>query len=95
MRLPGNPADSQFEQISTDSQIAQWNRAPTMSSMQLNCDQLNIQRFNGMTYCAHLTPGCTIESECMTPASASLRDRLGDGGAAIMLSRLSLNKMNA
>lgn len=35
VRLPGRPADSQFWQISTDSQTAQWNLAPTMSSPQL------------------------------------------------------------
>ena len=34
-RFPGRPADSQFEQISTESHMAQWKRAPTMSSKQL------------------------------------------------------------
>jgi hypothetical protein len=34
-RFPGRPADSQFEQMSMDSQIAQWKRAPRISSMQL------------------------------------------------------------
>ena len=34
-KLPGSPAASQFEHMSTESQIAQWNRAPTMSIKQL------------------------------------------------------------
>ena len=34
-KLPGRPADSQLEQISTESQMAQWNLAPTISSRQL------------------------------------------------------------
>ena len=34
-KLPGSPADSQLEQMSTESQIAQWNRAPRMSCKQL------------------------------------------------------------
>jgi hypothetical protein len=34
-RLPGRPADSQLKHISMSSQMAQWNRAPTMSCMQL------------------------------------------------------------
>ena len=34
-RLPGRPAASQLEQMSTFSHIAQWKRAPTISCMQL------------------------------------------------------------
>lgn len=43
-RFPGRPADSQLEHISTASQIAQWNRAPTMSSMQLKRRKLRFWR---------------------------------------------------
>ena len=35
VRLPGNPADSQLEHISTETHIAQWNRAPIIARMQL------------------------------------------------------------
>ena len=34
-RFPGKPADSQFEHMSIEEHIAQWNRAPTISCRQL------------------------------------------------------------
>jgi hypothetical protein len=64
-RSPGSPADSQLKQISMFSQIAQWNRAPTISSMQLRAQsatgvqqptlKLNVLRaFNAMAQrCGH------------------------------------------
>jgi sulfatase maturation enzyme AslB (radical SAM superfamily) len=54
-KLPGSPADSQLEQMSIESQIAQWNRAPSMS-----CKQLNFIR-----YCNHVAIGhllCTLDA---------------------------------
>src|SRR6267154_5323385 len=55
-KLPGSPADSQLEQISTESQIAQWNRAPRIS-----CKQLGLV----ISYCDHVTMGhllCALDA---------------------------------
>jgi len=57
-KLPGSPADSQLEQMSTESQIAQWNRAPTISCKQLELIISTVAMITDATYCAHLTPGC-------------------------------------
>lgn len=54
-KLPGSPADSQLEQMSIETQIAQWNRAPRIS-----CRQLKFIR-----YCNHVTIGhllCTLHA---------------------------------
>jgi len=57
-RFPGRPADSQLEQMSTKSHIAQWNRAPTMSRRQLLETEREKTDYTWSTHCAHLTPGC-------------------------------------
>ena len=53
-RFPGRPADSQFEQISTESQIAQWKRAPTMSSIQLKGKRRSSTYEYRQFHCYHL-----------------------------------------
>lgn len=51
VRFPGRPADSQFEQMSTASHTAQWNRAPTISSMQLSGSRLFALVSDDDTHC--------------------------------------------
>jgi len=60
-RLPGNPAVSQFEQMSISIvvQSTQWKSGPTMSCWQLHPHQKNdteVLRKN--THLKHWTPGC-------------------------------------
>ena len=61
-KFPGRPADSQFAQMSTESQIAQWKRAPTMSSRQLY-DTLSGTRTGPIAHCGLLSTPDTWMSE--------------------------------